>query len=245
MEISIIEDMGFSPREAKVYLALLETGSSTITNIIKKSEVPSSKIYEVLDRLMQKGAVSYLKIGRAKHFQATDPENILNEFDERRNRFEESLHQLKLLQELTNNKQSVELFEGKSAIFKALNNLLNITEPADEYLGFSVGKEHLDKDINTFMNNYAQKRAEKKLQIKVLSYKGDQKEIESAYSKETLKLINNKFTNIRFPQGLIILKNKLVQLSWQEPSTAIITTSKKISDEYREFFYQLYNNTKK
>jgi HTH-type transcriptional regulator, sugar sensing transcriptional regulator len=245
MKSSIIEGMGFSPREAKVYLALLKLGSSTITNIIKKSEVPSSKIYEVLDRLIQKGIVSYFKKGRSKHFQATDPENILKEFDKKRDEFKESLEELKQLQILSKREQSVELFEGKNAIFKALGNLLEISEPGDEYLSFSVGKEHLDKDINLFMANFTHKRVEKKLKIKVLSHKENKENLKKAYSKEILSSIHNRFTDIHFPQGLIILKDKLVQLSWQEPALAIIITSQKISDEYREFFYQTYNSAKK
>ena len=68
-EVSILEDLGLSKREAKAYLALLELGSTTVGEIIKKTDIPSSKIYEVLDRLMKKGLVSYviIKLFRSFH----------------------------------------------------------------------------------------------------------------------------------------------------------------------------------
>jgi HTH-type transcriptional regulator, sugar sensing transcriptional regulator len=50
-----MESLGLTSYETKVYLSLLETGSMTASNISKKSSVPYSKIYEVLNSLEDKG----------------------------------------------------------------------------------------------------------------------------------------------------------------------------------------------
>ena len=50
-----MESLGLTSYETKVYLCLLETGSMTASNISKKSGVPYSKIYEVLNSLENKG----------------------------------------------------------------------------------------------------------------------------------------------------------------------------------------------
>jgi HTH-type transcriptional regulator, sugar sensing transcriptional regulator len=50
-----MESLGLTSYETKVYLSLLETGSMTASNISKKSGVPYSKIYEVLNSLEDKG----------------------------------------------------------------------------------------------------------------------------------------------------------------------------------------------
>ena len=50
-----MESLGLTSYEMKVYLSLLETGSMTASDISKKSGVPYSKIYEVLNDLEDKG----------------------------------------------------------------------------------------------------------------------------------------------------------------------------------------------
>src|SRR5918994_1113853 len=50
-----MEGLGLTGYEIKVYLCLLETGSMTASDISKKSGVPYSKIYEVLNSLEDKG----------------------------------------------------------------------------------------------------------------------------------------------------------------------------------------------
>jgi len=55
--IAIIQKLGFTAYEAKTYLGLLACQPATAYEVAKKSTVPSSKIYETLNRLMSKGIV--------------------------------------------------------------------------------------------------------------------------------------------------------------------------------------------
>ncbi|HLG37663.1 MAG TPA: TrmB family transcriptional regulator [Nitrososphaera sp.] len=50
-----MEDLGLTSYEIRVYTSLLAAGSMTAANISKKSGVPYSKIYEVLNGLEEKG----------------------------------------------------------------------------------------------------------------------------------------------------------------------------------------------
>jgi sugar-specific transcriptional regulator TrmB len=50
-----MEDLGLTSYEIRVYTALLDAGAMTAANISKKSGVPYSKIYEVLNGLQEKG----------------------------------------------------------------------------------------------------------------------------------------------------------------------------------------------
>ncbi|MBU2442745.1 MAG: helix-turn-helix domain-containing protein, partial [Nanoarchaeota archaeon] len=64
-EIDILEDLGLSEAEAKVYLALLETGSTLAGPIIKKTGLHRGTTYQILQRLIEKGLVSYvIKAGK-------------------------------------------------------------------------------------------------------------------------------------------------------------------------------------
>ena len=50
-----MENLGLTSYEIRVYLSLLDAGSMTAADISKKSGVPYSKIYEVLNTLEEKG----------------------------------------------------------------------------------------------------------------------------------------------------------------------------------------------
>ncbi|MBU1270375.1 MAG: helix-turn-helix domain-containing protein [Nanoarchaeota archaeon] len=76
-EIDILEDLGLSEAEAKVYLALLETGSTLAGPIIKKTGLHRGTTYQILQRLIEKGLVSYVIKAGKRYFEATDPNRFL------------------------------------------------------------------------------------------------------------------------------------------------------------------------
>ena len=53
----ILEDVGFTEGESKIYLALLELGESKVGPLIKSSGISRSKVYDILDRLIAKSVV--------------------------------------------------------------------------------------------------------------------------------------------------------------------------------------------
>ena len=239
MDISLLEDVGFSRREAKVYLALLELGTTTVGPLVQRSRVPSSKIYEILDRLISRGFVSYLTIKHQKHFQAADPERVLSYVEEKRKRLEEALPELKIKQQLAKERQNVELYEGKKAIFSLLYGLVAKAKKGEEYLSFTPGEEHDDPEVTLFYTNFTLKRKEKGLKIRVLANEKIRPIYEKRYAKEVLTAINNRFTSFNFPQGVVVFQDKLIILNWKERPTAIVITSKTIANQYKTFFYEL------
>ena len=70
----ILEEIGLTKSEIKVYLALLKLGSSTKKSIVKESGITHSKLYEITDKLINKGLVSYVRKNKVLHFSAAPPE---------------------------------------------------------------------------------------------------------------------------------------------------------------------------
>ena len=59
-----MEEVGLGSYEIKVYISLLENGSMAASEISKKSNVPYSKIYEVLNSLEDRGWIESRKSSR-------------------------------------------------------------------------------------------------------------------------------------------------------------------------------------
>ena len=60
MNEELLKEIGLTPGEIKVYTALLENDLSRTGKISKLSGVHTSKVYPILDRLIEKGLVSYI-----------------------------------------------------------------------------------------------------------------------------------------------------------------------------------------
>jgi len=223
-----LEELGLNRRESICYTALLELGSSKIGMIVKRTGIPSSKIYEILDKLISRGLVSYVKIGKIKHFQASDPKAFLNYIDEKKKRIEEILPQLLLKQKLSK-KQSVEMFEGQKALFPLFIDLINDAKAKEQYLVFSIDEENKNDAANLFFKNLAVRRKEKKLDVRLL------KNIKY-YKEEKHTKLNLKYTEFNLPQGITIFRDVVVILSWVDTPIAIKIQSETISNQLREFF---------
>ncbi|PIN86479.1 hypothetical protein COV19_04255 [Candidatus Woesearchaeota archaeon CG10_big_fil_rev_8_21_14_0_10_44_13] len=224
----ILQEMGLNRRESICYTSLLELGSSSVGNIIKKTGIPSSKIYEILDKLIKRGFVTYIIKNNIKQYQASDPKTLLNYIEERKRRIEEIIPQL-LLKQKFSKKQSVEIFEGQKAIFTLFTDLIGDARPGELYLIFSIDEENKNEQVNLFFKNLAVRRKDKKLDVRLL------KNIKH-YKKESHTKLKLKYTEFNLPQGITIFRNKVVILSWVESPTAIKIESETISDQLREFF---------
>jgi HTH-type transcriptional regulator, sugar sensing transcriptional regulator len=223
-----LQELGLNKRESICYTALLELGSSKIGAIVKKTGIPSSKIYEILDKLINRGLVSYVKIGKIKHYQSSDPKTLINYIDEKKKKIEEILPQLLLKQKLST-KQSVEMFKGQKALFSLFTNLIKEAKANEQYLIFSINEENKNDAANLFFKNLAVRRKEKKLDVKLLKNM-------KHYKKERHTKLKLKYTEFNLPQGITIFRNMVVILSWVESPIAIKIESETISNQLREFF---------
>jgi len=78
-----LKSIGLTGGEIKVYLALLELGTSSVGKIIKRSGISGSKTYEVLDRLSNKGLVNSIIKNNVKYFEPSSPDKILSYLEEK------------------------------------------------------------------------------------------------------------------------------------------------------------------
>jgi sugar-specific transcriptional regulator TrmB len=233
----ILQELGLNRRESICYTALLELGSSKVGEIVKKTGIPSSKIYEILDKLIKRGLASYVIKSNVKHYQASDPKSLINYIEEKKKKVEKILPELLLKQQLSS-KQSIELYEGQKAIFTLFTNLIGETKPKEMYLVFSLNEESKTDQANLFFKNLAVRRKEKKLDVRLL------KNIKH-YVKEEHTKLKLRYTKFSLPQGITIFRNYVVLLSWVESPMAIKIESEVFAHQQKEFFLDLWKTAKR
>lgn len=238
MDFKLLLEAGLTLWEAKTYVALLELGSTTTGPLVKKAEVPQSKVYEVLNSLSNKGLVTYIIKGKIKYFQASEPKKILSLFREKEKEIEKLIPELESKQILAKEKQSVEIFEGMKAINSLFISLIDNSKRGDEWLSFSIGKDELLEKAHMFFDKIGAFRFEKKLNVKLLDNIKYKKQIQEWYKDrwEYIKKVM-RFTESVFPCTTILISGKIIILDiLSEPETAIVITNKNLEEQYKNFF---------
>jgi len=82
-----LKKIGLTEYEAKAYAALVGLGEATARDIHEASEVPRTRIYDILRELTDKGFVEFIE-GSPTYYRAAEPDRVL---DRIRDEFEEAI----------------------------------------------------------------------------------------------------------------------------------------------------------
>ena len=122
-------DLGLTSGEALVYTSLLSLGQSNVSSLIKESGVASSKVYFIIELLIQKGLVSYIKVGNNKIFNALEVyrlEELIQQKEEEAKELKTRLADLLLIfvEYAVSEQVHVEMFSGLRGLKTAYRILL-------------------------------------------------------------------------------------------------------------------------
>lgn len=234
MNLNILEDLGLSNAEVKIYIALLELGQSKTGNIIDKTKLQSSTVYHVLGSLLEKGLVNYIMIGKIKYYQAESPENLLGFLDEKKKKLNLILPELKRKEKLRNVKQTAKVFEGIKGLQAAYADILKTMKKGEEYYFFQFPYEKLKNEkLILFFQNYHLKRAEKGINVRGISGREGKSILRKIYSVPNTHI---RYLDEPSPTVVVIYKNKILMIDWDDKPVAFIIESNAIYKSYKKFF---------
>lgn len=251
MDTSILENIGFTKGEIKVYLSLLGLGNSTSGPIILKSGVARSKVYEILEKLKEKGLVSESIQANTRYFQGADPDRIFdyikrqeNELRKKEKAFEKILPELKLKQQLIEEKQEVKIYVGYEGVKTWFSEILSQMKKGDEYLAMTLSKQSWEsKSLSLFLMKFHQKRAEKGVKAKII-YHLDTEPFKERLDFSKTELYEIKSTDAILPTGIAIFKDTVVTLNWGKTPKLFAIVCKENAEQYKKFFYDVWNKSK-
>jgi len=242
MDPSILEDLGLTNAEIKVYLALLELGQSAAGPIIEKSKLQSSVVYMTFQKLLDKGFLSTIKEGKRTYYQASDPKHILEYINEKKERFESLLPELLIRQSLSKDKPSMALFQGIRGVKELLLELLDAGGSEHHTFGSSV-KSLMISD--QWWVSYHKKRAQKGIFAKLVFN-------ESLKSWNAAKKYNNEHVEVRYPKAgfeplteTIIRNDKIGIIIWTDKPIGILIHNKEAADSYDKYWKILWDAAEK
>lgn len=249
MELDLLRKIGLTDGEIRVYSALLAVRSSPTGRIMKKSKISSSKIYLILDKLIQKGLVSYIIKENIKYFQITNPRTILDYVDREKQELENIKKELgdlvpKIAAHIIEEEEDAQMYKGVKGIRVAYYNILNELKKGEEYCFFAISQEEAeDEKVLAFFTDFHKQRVERGVRVKVIS----DTTIERLYKKKHVleKLFTIKHYHLTLPVGVVIGKSRILSIFFGhgEPIAHEIVSSQ-ISKRYQDFFDKIWKIAK-
>jgi sugar-specific transcriptional regulator TrmB len=242
MDTKILEDIGLTKGEIKVYLALLKLGSSTSGPLIEESTVSSSKIYNVLERLMQKGLVSYIIKDKTRHYQAAEPAKIKEYVDQKEEEFKQQkegidklLPQLELQQKLAKTIRQAQIFEGFKGIQTVYEHVFLKLKKGEEYFYFGIPSLQ-DKKYHIYWQRMHKRRAEAGIRCRLLFNQGTDKETMNNRNKYPGGEARFMPLPINTPSWIMGYKDTTVIGLQSQDGMAIEIINQQIADSFKEYF---------
>ncbi len=245
IDVSVLEDIGLTNAQIKVYLALLELGETTSGPIIRKTELQNSVVYNALNQLIERGLVTFALKGKRKFFSATDPRQLIRLMEDRKEKIEQLVPQLIAKQAGIQVKQEARVFLGWKGVYHAFNTILETLPKGAEYIGFAAAmEEQYSKESKSFFREFQKKRARMRYLVKLIANESARKQVEEyAYYREFGKP-EYRFVLGFAPAGVIIFGENVLTAAFGEKPVAVIITSKEIAESYRKFFHEMWNIAK-
>jgi sugar-specific transcriptional regulator TrmB len=174
MDTKLLEEIGLTSGEIRVYLALTGLGETTTGPIVEESGISVSKVYTILDRLAKKGLVSHVMKGGVKHFKAADPNRLLVYLREKEDKLKEQEEQLrKIIPELELKQKSIvteetaQVFDGLRGIQTARERTLKIMKKGDEMWIVGIARTPYDR-LTPYFKEYHARRISKGIKCRYL-----------------------------------------------------------------------------
>lgn len=243
----ILEEIGLTKNEIKIYLALLKLGQTTSWNIIKNTGIHTSKVYDGLQRLANKGLVSYVIISNTKNFNATNPTRLLDFLIDKKRNIENQEKEIKkiipkLKAEIVSVQQETkaEIFKGwkgMETVYKMLREKLKKND-INHVIGASKGEDL--EQVKIFFNKHLKGLAEKGIKQRII-YNNEAKGNIEEQTKHP-KLFKVRYIQNTTPAEINIWADKVMTVILTKDPTVILVTDKKVADSYRIYFELLWKS---
>jgi len=148
---SLLQQSGFTEKEANVYLALLELGEADVTEVAQRAELKRSIIYVILEGLIKRGYATTIPNQRIQRFAAVDPAKIFAHLSGLTKNFKEMLPLFRAIHNNSEAKPRINYFDtvdGVVSVYREIN------EAPEAYFYSSIARLNklIPAEVETWVN---------------------------------------------------------------------------------------------
>jgi len=247
-----LEQLGFSEKEAKVYVALLEVGEATPHEIAIKSGINRATAYVILEHLKKQDLASTVSKKNKIYYTLEPPLNLLDSFDQEKQEIESKIGkarklmpELEMLERMSSEKAKVKIFEGKESLNIVRKDILRSgCKEVYNIFNISLGLKYFPQSSTDHRDVLRKMVTNKKMKSKVITIYNSNKPTDHLpylYSEERKYLPYKKFP---FDCDFVFYGEKVILFSFQD-LLAIIIENKSICIGLKAMFNYIWEGAEK
>ncbi|MBU2560898.1 MAG: helix-turn-helix domain-containing protein [Nanoarchaeota archaeon] len=250
-EITLLKSLGFTESESKVYLALLKIGGFVSKGaILKETRTAPSKVYFVLQKLIDKGLVSTIVKNNVKQFKASPPSRIKDyialkksELAKEEETANKLLPKLESLSSSLKEPTTAEIFFGWKGMQTAYDTIIGKTEKGQTIYVLGANKGSNPEKTTRFFSKYGLKVVEKGIHIKIIYDENSRNYARSVEQQSKVKF-DKRFLFKTAPTEVAFTKGITAIVMLKEEPIVILVKDKETSQGFLTYFNELWNIAK-
>lgn len=230
--------MGLPEKEAKVYVAALEMGRGTVTQISRKAGVARTNGYNLLDSLASKGLVRISGKEPKEEYVAESPDALVAYIEKQHENTRSNLvkvkdfaPELKSIQKVADRPQ-IKFYEGADGLKQVYEDTLTSTETIRAY----ASVEDMHATLKDYFPKYYARRSGKGIHIRTIlpdtPVSVERTTHDQEEARESRLVPHDRF---QFHPEINIYDNKVMIASWRE-ELGIIIESGEVADAMKKIF---------
>lgn len=243
VQTRILKEMGLTETEIKIYLALLDIGATSAGRIIEQTGIYRKNLYDALNKLVEKGLVTYVVENKIKVFQPKHPDNLVNYFNEKIARMEEKKKEVQELIPALKSRFDTSIPEIESEIFRGTEGIKTILAQCLECkeVLFIGATGDVENRLPYFWPHYNKKREQLKCKWKVLLVsEAKNKQITKSKYYE-YKILPKILSGVNV---IYIYGDCVANVLWLEKPIAFVIKHKNLANNYRKYFNFIWRTIK-
>ena len=236
---SKLAKFGLSEKEATAYIGLLELGTSTVSEVTKKTKINRSTSYVLLESLSKKGLVSISERRASRFYTAVPPERFIYMSEERIKEAaglltlaKSLLPELKSLYTGVGTKPQIRFYEGEEGIKSLYEDTLTSAETIRAYASI----DDMHTVLPGYFPDYYHRRAGKGIHIRAILPETpearDRLKHNVEEAREAYLVPKEKFG---FTPEINIYGHKIVFMSLRE-RFGLMIESEELADAFKRIF---------
>jgi len=232
-----LEEIGLNEKEAKVYIAVLELGEGSASEIAKKSAVNRATTYFTLENLMKIGLVSASNEEKKQKFVPEDPsqlENIITkqqqELELKKKGLKDVVEELNSINSASIKKPIVKYYLGKEGMLRMAES--GFDDVKDEMMWIAFSEDKLNQFLGDADNTkLRKKRISKNIDVSSL-YNSESEAIPMDKNSTRAKIDSYDYP---CPGDIAVYANK-IRLSSYDDQIGITIENKDIAKTLKSIF---------
>ncbi|XOU94383.1 MAG: TrmB family transcriptional regulator [Candidatus Kerfeldbacteria bacterium] len=246
--VQILDDVGLTSSEARVYLAILELGKTNVSNVAKKTLINRRNVYDTLSTLLDKGLIFQIVGDKEGVYAGVDPDKLIELIQSKEVSLESVMTSMERDYETKKESERAVIYKGIEGFKSYMEDILETRE--DIYcLGAKGGWAY--EGLGEFKDWFEKERIKRKIKVynlydsEMKKYLKGKKPMYDIFSEH--KFLPEKYST---DSAMDVFGSSVVTFTGLAPEivnddvTLFVLVSKEVSESWKTWFKFLWDNSK-